>query len=121
MKALVGYALSGAALAAAGALLVGAMVSPAASAALRWAACVAYGVQLPAFAAMVATRNRGARFLLAWGGGILLRLAVVLGTAWWVARTAAYPPLPLLLGLVGFLLALLLLEPVFFRMGTRTQ
>lgn len=79
------------------------------------AGVVAWGVQVPAFAALVATRSRTNHFLAAWGTGTVLRMAVVLLAALAVARMPGLAPMPTLLGLAGFFFGLLLLEPVFFR------
>lgn len=79
------------------------------------AGVVAWGVQVPAFAALVATRSRTKRFLAAWGAGTVVRMAVILLAALAVVRMPALPPMPTLLALAGFLFGLLLLEPVFFR------
>jgi hypothetical protein len=118
-RAIVGYALAGAALLGAGALGLGTLVGPPDAAALRVAGLAAYAVQVPAFAALVGAR--GSRFFVAWGGGMLVRLGLIGGAGVWLARTQAYPAASLLVGLAGFLFALLLLEPFFFRMGLRSE
>jgi hypothetical protein len=85
-------------------------ILPAAATSAVWlAAGVAYLVQVVAFVALIALRRSGVGVLAAWGGGVLLRMAVVLIVALWAAKTAAFPLAPLLLSLAGFLFLLLLL------------
>lgn len=121
MRALAGYGLAGAGLVAVVGAVVVWILGGAAVAAVWWAAGVAYAVQLVAFAALVAVRDRGSAFFAAWGAGMLVRFGLVLGAAVWLARSEAHPPAAALLSLVGFLFLLLLLEPVFFRLGTQRR
>ncbi|MBI4543993.1 MAG: hypothetical protein HY703_02220 [Gemmatimonadetes bacterium] len=116
MKLLWWYAaVGGAVVALAAVLLVGAGVE---APARVWAlAGAAWLVQLGAFGALLLLRRRGRGFFLAWGGGTVLRLGVVLGVGLWLARTAPTSAAPLLLSFAGFLFLLLLLEPVFLRSG----
>lgn len=86
-----------------------------------WMGAVAWVVQVAMFAALFASRRRRNAFVAALGGGTLVRLAVLGGAAWWIWRSAALPLAPALLSLAGFLFLLLLLEPVFFRMGLRSE
>jgi len=118
-RAVLGYAVASALAVGLGALGAGLLLGPREAAAVRAAAVAAYGIQVVSFAALASAR--GPAFFLAWGGGTLLRLGAVLGAGVWLARTQATPPLPLMLGLAGFLFALLLLEPIFFRMGLRSE
>ena len=76
---------------------------------------VALVVQLAAFAALVAWRDRGSLFLVGWLGGMLLRFGAVGVMAVWLSRTDALPRAAALVSLVGFVFLLLLLEPVFLR------
>ena len=87
--------------------------------AFRVAAGLAYGLQLLAFAALVALRDAGSLFMVGWGGGMLLRFAAVGILAVWLQRTEALPAPAALVSLVAFLFVLLLMEPVFLRRGTR--
>ena len=119
MRAYVGYAVIGAGVVALLAGLLGWLLGPAAARSIWWAAAVAYVVQVIAFAALMRYRKRSQAFLTAWGGGILVRMVVVLLGAWWVMRSDVLEPAPALLGLAGFLFVLLLLEPVFFFVGQR--
>ena len=119
MKAYLGYALVGAGVVALLAGMLGWLLGPVAARSIWWAAAVAYGLQLIAFAALLAYRKRTQAFLTAWGAGILARMAIVLVGAWWVMRSEVLEPAPALLGLAGFLFVVLLLEPVFFIVGQR--
>ncbi len=80
------------------------------------AAGIAWLVQVVAFGALVAGRGRD-RFLATWLGGTLLRFAVVGGVAVWLTRTDSYDPATALVGLVGFVFVLVLLEPLFLRLA----
>ena len=119
MRAYAGYALVGAGVVALCAGLLGWLLGPVAARSIWWAAAVAYVIQLIAFAVLLRYRKRSDAFLAAWGGGILVRMLVVLAGAWWVMRSDVLEPAPALLGLAGFLFVLLLLEPVFFFVGQR--
>lgn len=120
-RAVVGYALAGGLLT--GALVLGlALVLDAESArAVAWMGLIAWALQVPLFAGLVALRSRPAGFFAAWGGGTIARLGAVGVAAVFVARATTVPPAPALLGLAGFFFVLLLLEPVFFRMGMRSR
>ena len=118
-RAVLGYALVGGVIVAAGAALLVGLVAPSGAAGIGLAAALAYGIQVASFAVLVGLRGRPA-FFLAWGGGTLLRVGAVLGAGLWLGRTP-HPPAPLLLSLAGFLFLLLLLEPAFFRKGLRTE
>ena len=83
------------------------------------AAGLAHVVQLVAFAALTMSRGSGIGWLVAWGGGTLLRLLAVLSTALWVGASGRFPAAPTLLSLAGFLFLLMLLEPMFLRIGMR--
>ena len=76
------------------------------------AAAVALPCQVVAFAILQARFGQWNRFLAAWVGGILARFALVFAAAVAVAFTEL-PAAPTLLGMAGFLFAMLLLEPVF--------
>jgi hypothetical protein len=83
------------------------------------AAVVAYALQLAAFAALLAVREKNHLFLAGWLGGMLLRFGVVGAMLYWSTRSATLPVMPLVLSLVGFVFMLLLLEPVFLRWDLR--
>jgi len=119
VKALLGYGFCGSLLVALASLVVVRLVPPASGPAIWWAAGLALGIQILAFAALVLARRRGLALLAAWGGGTLFRFAAVLVVAVWAAKSGSLPPAPLLLGLTGFLFVLLMLEPIFLRVGIR--
>jgi len=121
VRSLGAYALAAAVLVGAGALALASLLGAGARLAVVSAAVVAYVVQVVAFGSLVWLRSRGSGFFVAWGGGMLLRFAVVLVAAYVSTRVPGLPPVPLLLSLVGFLFVLLLLEPVFFRMGKHSR
>ena len=82
---------------------------------------VAWGLQLAAFAGLVAVRGRHSLFVAGWAGGMGLR-GLALGVLAYVgARTSAFPMEPLLVSFVAFLFVLVLLEPVFLKRGLRTS
>ncbi len=97
------------------------VLSPEAVRAVAWMGALAWLVQSVLFAPLLAARKRLAVFFVAWGGGTLVRLGVIGGAAWWLYRTRALPLAASLLSLAGFLFLLLLLEPVFFRLGLRSE
>jgi len=80
------------------------------------AALVAYAVQLVAFGVLVRGQGRPGRFLVGWAGGMLLRFAGLAGMAIWVTVSDAHHAESALLSLIGFVMVLVLLEPVFLRM-----
>ncbi len=100
---------------------VGLLLRPEALAAVGWMGALAWAVQVALFAPVLAARRRRNAFLAAWAGGTLARFVVLGAAAWWVWHTRALPLAPSLLALAGFLFLLLLLEPVFFRMGLRSE
>ena len=84
------------------------------------AAAVALPIQVGAFALLAAAPAGTNRFLAAWVGGTLVRLAVV-GLGGWALIRAGLPRAPTLLGLAGFFFAMLLLEPAFLGLGRTRQ
>ncbi len=121
MRILTLYALAGAVAVAVACAGLGLVLSPEALAAVAWMGAVAWAVQVALFAPVLSARGRRNAFLAAWGGGTLARFVVLGVAAWWVWHTRTLPLAPSLLALVGFLFLLLLLEPVFFRMGLRSE
>ncbi len=89
--------------------------------AVGWMGALAWVVQVATFAPLLASRRRGNAFFAALGGGTLVRLMVLGAAAWVLWRSGSLPLAPALLALAGFLFLLLLLEPVFFRMGLRSE
>lgn len=92
------------------------VVDGAEPAAVWLAAGLAWGVQLVAFWALLATR-RGAGFMVGWAGGMALRFAAVGAVALWLTRTESFDPGTALVSLVGFVFVLVLLEPLFLRLA----
>ncbi len=90
-------------------------LSPPARLGVLVAAMVAYPVQLLAFFAMLRYWDDPKRFMVAWMGGALMRLGVILFMGLVLLRVERLPPVPTLPALAGFLFALLLLEPLFIR------
>ena len=87
--------------------------------AVWFAAALAYGLQLIAFAGLVWVRDRTSLFLAGWIGGMALRFGALGGVAWWLSRSAAFPREAALISLVGFVFVLLLIEPIFLRWDLR--
>ncbi|HUH11552.1 MAG TPA: hypothetical protein VMK65_00525 [Longimicrobiales bacterium] len=116
MKAWLAYAVVAAALLGLLATGLSLLLDDAATPALWLAAGVAYAIQLLAFGALVAGRDTGTGFIVGWGGGMALRLAAVAAMAFWVTQRSTLPAAPALVGLVGFVFILVLLEPVFLRL-----
>jgi len=90
-------------------------VGPEARIGLLVAAGVAILVQVPTFGVLAAARPGEPGYLLAWGGGTLVRFGVVGGGAFAIARMDGVDLTVALLALAGLLFALLLLEPWALR------
>lgn len=121
MRALLGYLAVSGVLIAVAALVLSGWVVPSAGGAIWAVAGLAYLIQAIAFGALALTRVSGLPWVALWGGGTLLRLLAVAGTAFWVAGSDSVPAAPVLLSLAGFLFVLMLLEPAFFRTGMRSR
>ena len=119
IKAWLAYAAAGFAATVAVGLVVIALTAAQNKSAIIVAAAIAYVLQLVAFAALLAVREKAHLFLAGWLGGMLLRFGVVGVCLYWTTRTATLPTAPLVLSLVGFVFLLLLLEPVFLRWDLR--
>jgi hypothetical protein len=115
------YAAVAAAMTLAGAGIGTLLVEPGSAGAVWFAAGLAYVLQLLAFAALVAVRERHELFLLGWGVGVALRFGAVGVVAFWLTRDPVFPPRPALVSLVFFVFMLLLLEPLFLRRGVQTR
>lgn len=106
-----------------GAVLGGLVLSVVTMAAALWwdgdwiwiavGAAAGWLVQLPLFAWMRWTEGRESAFLMAWVGGMLLRLAAVGIAGWIVIVWEGVQPAPFLLSLVAVLFASKLLETRF--------
>lgn len=122
MKALLSYVSSALLVAGFGGWILASLVGSEASDAAWWAAGIALGVQILAFTGLLAVRQRRDSSLwIAIGAGALLRFGVVLVAALWFVRYAALDPAVFLLGLVGFLFVLLMMESALFRVGVRNK
>jgi hypothetical protein len=117
MKAWLVYAAVSAVVLLALGLGVASLVPGAQPEAVRLAAAVAYGVQLVAFAVLVAGRARAGGFIAAWGGGMALRFGAVAVMAVWVTVSDAHHPETALVSLVGFVMLLALVEPLVLRIA----
>jgi hypothetical protein len=84
-------------------------------------AAIAYVVQLAAFAALLAVRDKHHVFMAGWLVGMLLRFGALGACLFWATRTQALPALPLALSLAGFVFLFLMLEPVFLRWDLRAS
>ena len=89
--------------------------------AIWFAAGLALLLQLVAFGALIAVRERSELFLAGWLIGLVLRFGVVGLVAFWLPRSGLLPVAPVLLSLVMFIFVLLLLEPLFLRRGLQTR
>jgi hypothetical protein len=87
--------------------------------AIMVAASMAYVLQLAAFAMLLLVRDKAHVFMAGWLGGMVLRFGALGACLYWASRTTTLPREPLVLGLVGFVFLLLLLEPVFLRWDLR--
>ena len=92
-------------------------LEPAGRSGILAAAAVALPVQIIAFWALNRFRSELNGFLAAWIGGTLVRMAVIATVAVVVIRSGTEGAGPMLLALAGFFFGLLLLEPVYFRIG----
>ena len=115
MKAWGAYALTAVALTGLTGAITTQLVAASAVRAVWLGAGVAFAVQLVAFAALVALRDRGTLFMVGWAGGMFLRFSAVGALAFWLSRTDAFPRAAALISLAGFVFMLLLLEPLFLR------
>jgi hypothetical protein len=95
-------------------------LSPDARESMVMAAAIAWPLQVGLFALLARWQGEPSRFLVVWGAGILGRLGVVAAMGLALNRLGAAQPGVLLMSLVGFLFALLLLEPVFLDRGNQT-
>ena len=121
MKAWLQYTVAGFVLAGLGALVAVQLVSPSDRSAVWFGAALGVVLQTVAFGGLQAVRGNAQLFMLGWAAGIGLRFFAVGAVAFWVTRTNVLPPKAALLSLVGFLVFLLFLEPLFLRRGQATQ
>ena len=79
------------------------------------AALIAYPVQVIAFGLLLRARGEPTRFMVWWGSGIAIRVAVVVAVGLASSSLESVEPAALLLSLVGFFFVLLLMEPAFLK------
>ncbi len=123
MSGLGRYALIALLIVGLGAAALAAFLDDAGRRGILLAALIAYPVQVMAFGLLLRARGEPTRFMVWWGAGIALRVAVVVAVGFASAALAAVDPAALLLSLVGFFFVLLLIEPAFLRAeskGART-
>lgn len=94
-----------------------ALVAPGARTAVWFAAALSYGLQLAAFAALLWLRRDPQLFLVGWAAGMVLRFGAVGAVAFWLSRAPVLPRDVTLVSLVGFVVLLLFLEPLFLKQG----
>ncbi|HUF66222.1 MAG TPA: hypothetical protein VMM17_09610 [Gemmatimonadaceae bacterium] len=121
MRAWLTYAGASLLVAVVGAGLATLFAAASAVRAIWFAALLAWLLQLAAFAALIAVRERSELFLIGWLGGLVLRFGVVGVVAFWLSRSDVLPLAPTLLSLVAFVFVLLLMEPIFLRRGLQTR
>ena len=91
---------------------------PETASSIRMAAAFAYVLQLGAFAALIAARDQAKLFLMALAGVMVLRVAV-LGLCAWLSAGDPGGRTPLLLGYIGSVFVLVLLEHLYLRWDLR--
>jgi hypothetical protein len=80
-------------------------------------AAVAWVVQLVAFAVLLVGRRHQVGFVAGWGGGMALRFLALAGMAIWVTVSDTHHAESALLSLIGFVMVLVLIEPLFLKMA----
>jgi hypothetical protein len=120
IRAWLWYAGAGLVIVAGAAVGAAVVLAPESARAVQVAAGIAYVLQLAAFGALLAVREKDGLFLAGWLGGMVLRFGGLAAVAWWLTATTALPRAAALISLAGFLFVLLLLEPIFLRRGIRT-
>lgn len=113
-----GYVLVGAVLVVATLGATWPFLEPAGRRGVGIAAAVAYPLQMASLGIRRRLRGSARGFLGPLAGGAIVRMGVVLAMGIWIGVTGSPDPAATLLGLVWFLVALLLLEPIFVGDGT---
>lgn len=121
MKAWLSYALWSLVVVVVGATVAMLLVAEPSRGAVWFSAGVAYVLQLGAFGALVAVRERSDLFLVGWLAGLVVRFLAVGVVAIWLSRDEVFPREAALVSLVAFVFMLLMLEPLFLRRGLQTQ
>ena len=90
-------------------------LEPAGRAGVLVAAAVALPIQVASFALLTRFRHQIKRFLAVWVGSTLVRMGALGAVAVLLVRSDAADPLPALVALATFFVALLFLEPIYLR------
>jgi heme A synthase len=115
LTALIRYALTALVAVGVGVAVLGVLLNDEGRRGTVLAGLIAYPVQVSAFWLLLRAKDRPSRFIVWWGAGIALRVAVVAAVGIASSRLASVEPAALLLSLVGFFFVLLLMEPVFLK------
>jgi hypothetical protein len=121
VRAWLKYAVVGLVVVAAVAGAASLLVSPANRTALWFGAGLGWVLQLIAFGVLLAFRHDPQLFLLGWAVGMAIRFASLGVAAYWLSRSEVLPLEAGLLSLVGFVVLLLFMEPLFLRGGQATK
>jgi len=113
MKALCRYALVATLLVVVGGAVTWPFLDAVGRKSMAIAAAVALPVQLGTFLLMIPALSDRSRFIVRWGVGVLVRMAVVAGVGLMLPRLDALNGTVLLLSICSFFFAFILLEPVF--------
>ncbi len=100
---------------------IAASLAPEHAGAFLLAGLVALGVQLIAFAPVVALRRQPYMLLAAWAGGVLLRMGALLVVGLWLVGGGPYAATPALLALAATLTVLAMIEPLALRRAARSS
>ena len=121
MSASVRYGAASAALIGALTLVAWPFLEPAGRAGVHIAAAVALPIQVGSFALLRRFRDHVKRFLAVWVGSTLVRMAALGAVAVLLVRSDGADPLPALVALATFFVALLFLEPVYLRRASGAE
>lgn len=115
MNRIAAYGAAGLALSVGVVMIAATVLESAGTRAVALSAAIAYGIQMLAFAGLVAVEGKPLSFLPVWLSGMVVRFVVLAILAFGVARSGRLPAEPLLIGYVGVVFGLVLLEPLFLR------
>lgn len=117
MTALIRYALTALGIVGVGVALLGVFLNDEGRRGAVLAGLIAYPVQVSAFWLLLRAKDRPSpsHFIVWWGAGIALRVAVVAAVGVASSRLVSVEPASLLLSLIGFFFVMLLMEPVFLK------
>ena len=115
MTSLIRYALTALGVVGVGVTVLAVLLNDEGRSGVVLAGLIAYPVQVSAVWLLLRAKDRPSRFIVWWGAGIALRVAVVAAVGIASSRLASVEPVALILSLVGFFFVLLLMEPVFLK------